>query len=119
MEIYYLIVGIALCGILVSIWNNRQKNKQMQENVDESHPSASASLSDHDESSNQARTRDLFLETLIKLGCHYVHSKSTIPFLSSMPVIENYLRTELNVFFRAHHIIEVEMLRQRENMTRD
>lgn len=31
MEIYYLIVGIALCGILVSIWNNRQKNKQMQE----------------------------------------------------------------------------------------
>ena len=71
MEIYYLIVGIALCGILVSIWNNRQKNKQMQENVDESHPSASASLSDHDESSNQARTRDLFLETLIKLGCQY------------------------------------------------
>ena len=195
MEIYYLIVGIALCGILVSIWNNRQKNKQMQENVDESHPSASASLSDHDESSNQARTRDLFLETLIKLGCQYeladgdneridffyqgecfsayasnyklyvslwdtywkqvelqdidevcclrkaintsninarvttiytideanskmiVHSKSTIPFLSSMPVIENYLRTELNVFFRAHHIIEMEMLRQRENMT--
>lgn len=98
MEIYYLIVGIALCGILVSIWNNRQENKQMQENVDESHPSASASLSDHDESGNQARTRDLFLDTLIKLGCQYVHSKSTIPFLSSMPVIENYLRTELNVF---------------------
>lgn len=117
MEIYYLIVGIALCGILVSIWNNRQENKQMQENVDESHPSASASLSDHDESGNQARTRDLFLDTLIKLGCQYVHNKSTIPFLSSMSVIENYLRTELNVFFRAHHIIEVEMLRQRENMT--
>lgn len=197
MEIYYLIVGIALCGILVSIWNNRQENKQMQENVDESHPSASASLSDHDESGNQARTRDLFLDTLIKLGCQYeladgddkridffyhgecfsayasndklyvslwdtywkqvelqdidevcclrkaintsninarvttiytideanskmiVHSKSTIPFLSSMPVIENYLRTELNVFFRTHHIIEVAMLRQRENMTGD
>ena len=197
MEIYYLIVGIALCGILVSIWNNRQENKQMQENVDESHPSASASLSDHDESGNQARTRDLFLDTLIKLGRQYeladgddkridffyhgecfsayasndklyvslwdtywkqvelqdidevcclrkaintsninarvttiytideanskmiVHSKSTIPFLSSMPVIENYLRTELNVFFRTHHIIEVAMLRQRENMTGD
>lgn len=197
MEIYYLIVGIALCGILVSIWNNRQENKQMQENVDESHPSASASLSDHDESGNQARTRDFFLDTLIKLGCQYeladgddkridffyhgecfsayasndklyvslwdtywkqvelqdidevcclrkaintsninarvttiytideanskmiVHSKSTIPFLSSMPVIENYLRTELNVFFRTHHIIEVAMLRQRENMTGD
>ena len=60
MEIYYFIVGIALCGILISIWNNRLENKQMQENVDESHSSASASLSDHDESGNQARPRDLF-----------------------------------------------------------
>lgn len=197
MEIYYFIVGIALCGILISIWNNRLENKQMQENVDESHSSASASLSDYDESGNQARTRDLFLETLIKLGCQYeladgyderidffyqgeyfsayasndklyvslwdtywkqvelqdidevcclrkaintsninarvttiytideannkmiVHSKSTIPLMPSMPIIENYLRAELNVFFRAHHIIEVEMQRQRENMTGD
>ena len=46
-----------------------------------------------------------------------VHSKSTIPLMPSMPIIENYLRAELNVFFRAHHIIEVEMQRQRENMT--
>lgn len=33
MEFYYFIVGIALCGILVSIWNNRQENRRMQMNL--------------------------------------------------------------------------------------
>lgn len=43
-----------------------------------------------------------------------VHSKSIIPFMSSMPALEVYLRVELNEFFRAHHVIEVEMHKLRE-----
>ena len=43
-----------------------------------------------------------------------VHSKSIIPFISSMPALEVYLRVELNEFFRAHHVIEVEMHKLRE-----
>ena len=43
-----------------------------------------------------------------------VHTKSIIPFMSSMPGLEVYLRVELNEFFRAHHIIEVEMHKLRE-----
>ena len=43
-----------------------------------------------------------------------VHTKSTIPFMSSMPDLEDYLRTELNEFFRAHHFVGSEMHRLRE-----
>lgn len=43
-----------------------------------------------------------------------VHTKSIIPFMSSMPGLEVYLRVELNEFFRAHHVIEVEMHKLRE-----
>ena len=130
---------------------------------------------------NQKGTRDLFLETLSKIGCQYelgegeedsdkiyfayqgenftasasndvelydidefarlkkainlsnlncatttvytideagsnidVHCKAVIPFISQIPEIENYLRGELNDFFRAHQYVSNEMSKLRE-----
>lgn len=46
-----------------------------------------------------------------------VHSKSIIPFIPSMPDIEDYLKAELYDFFRAHQMVKSEMtkLREKEN----
>ena len=43
-----------------------------------------------------------------------VHSKSTIPFMSSMPELDNYLKIELNEFFNAHQTVATEMHKLRE-----
>lgn len=43
-----------------------------------------------------------------------VHCKSTFPFLHQIPDLENYLRGELNDFFRAHQLVGNEMARMRE-----
>ena len=43
-----------------------------------------------------------------------IHSKSTIPFLSSMPDLDDYLKVELNDFFRAHQVVGNEMNKLRE-----
>ena len=43
-----------------------------------------------------------------------VHSKTVIPFMSSMNDLDTYLRVELNEFFRAHQGVGVEMNKLRE-----
>ena len=43
-----------------------------------------------------------------------VHCKSTIPFIASIPHLENYLRGELNEFFHAHRALGAEMHKLRE-----
>ena len=43
-----------------------------------------------------------------------VHSKAVILFIPQIPEIENYLRGELNDFFRAHQFVGNEMAEQRE-----
>ena len=43
-----------------------------------------------------------------------VHCKSTFPFIPQIPNIENYLRGELNDFFRAHQYVGNEMTKLRE-----
>ena len=43
-----------------------------------------------------------------------VHCKSTFPFLQQIPDLENYLRGELNDFFRAHQLVGNEMTKMRE-----
>ena len=43
-----------------------------------------------------------------------VHCKAVIPFISQIPEIDNYLRGELNDFFRAHQYVDNEMAKQRE-----
>ena len=45
-----------------------------------------------------------------------VHAKTTITFISSIPYLEDYLRTELNEFFHAQQIVgtEVHKLREQE-----
>ena len=44
-----------------------------------------------------------------------VHCKSTILFVPQIPRIEDYLRLELNEFFRAHQYVGNEMARLRES----
>lgn len=44
-----------------------------------------------------------------------VHTKSTIPFLASMPNLGDYLKVELNDFFHAHSVVGNEMHKLREN----
>lgn len=43
-----------------------------------------------------------------------VHCKTTIPFIASIPHLENYLRVELNEFFLAHQAVGAEMHKLRE-----
>ena len=43
-----------------------------------------------------------------------VHCKSTFPFISQMPDLEDYLRNELGDFFNAHHLVGSEMAKLRE-----
>ena len=43
-----------------------------------------------------------------------VHCKSTFPFISQMPDLEDYLRNELGNFFTAHHLVGSEMAKLRE-----
>ena len=43
-----------------------------------------------------------------------VHCKAVILFISQIPDIENYLRGELNDFFRAHQFVGNKMAKQRE-----
>ena len=43
-----------------------------------------------------------------------VHSKTVILFTQEIPAIDDYLRMELNEFFRVHETINIEMTKQRE-----
>jgi hypothetical protein len=43
-----------------------------------------------------------------------VHCKSAFPLLPQMPELENYLRGQLNDFFRAHRLVIVEMAKLKE-----
>lgn len=43
-----------------------------------------------------------------------VHSRMTFPFIHQMPDLEDYLKAELNSFFRAHQLIGTEMMKLRE-----
>lgn len=44
-----------------------------------------------------------------------VHCRSSILFMSAIPHIEEYLRVELNNFFRVHQFVNNEMAKLREN----
>ena len=53
--------------------------------------------------------------TIDEAGGHVdVHCKAVILFIPQIPEIENYLRGELNDFFRAHQYVGNEMAKQRE-----
>lgn len=43
-----------------------------------------------------------------------VHCKSVVLFIPEIPEIADYLRLELNEFFKAHEFIKIEMAKQRE-----
>lgn len=50
-------------------------------------------------------------------GTVELHSKTAILFISEIPAIDDYLRMELNEFFRVHDTISIEMAKQREMET--
>ena len=43
-----------------------------------------------------------------------VHCKSVFPLMPQMPDLDDYLRTELNDFFTAHHLVGTEMAKLRD-----
>ena len=189
--ILYILVGFAVYGVIITMWNDRQENKRMREEMEQRQALASQQVLDKSVE-NKKGARDLFLDILTNIGCQYqlgedddtriffayqgehffadatndimyvhlwdthwghvdlcdidevsrlrkaintsnlntavttvftideegknmdVHSKSTIPFISSMPNLENYLKVELNEFFRSHQMVGTEMHKLRE-----
>ena len=190
--IQYALLAFFAGAILLSMWNDRQENKRMKLEAEQKKILASAQVPNNSSETTQIGTRDLFLNTLTKIGCQYqlgegddnriffayqgenffadttndimyvhlwdthwghvelydidevsrlrkaintsnlntaittvftidedgnnmdVHSKSTIPFISSMPNLEDYLKVELNEFFRSHQMVGTEMRKLRE-----
>ena len=189
--ILYILVGFAVYGVIITMWNDRQENKRMREEMEQRQALASQQVLDKSVE-NKKGARDLFLDILTNIGCQYqlgedddtriffayqgehffadttndimyvhlwdthwghvdlcdidevsrlrkaintsnlntavttvftideegknmdVHSKSTIPFISSMPNLEDYLKVELNEFFRSHQMVGTEMHKLRE-----
>lgn len=189
--ILYILVGFAVYGVIITMWNDRQENKRMCEEMEQRQALASQKVLDKSVE-NKKGARDLFLDILTNIGCQYqlgedddtriffayqgehffadttndimyvhlwdthwghvdlcdidevsrlrkaintsnlntavttvftideegknmdVHSKSTIPFISSMPNLEDYLKVELNEFFRSHQMVGTEMHKLRE-----
>ena len=196
-------LAVVACAIIVKLsnwWDNRKEEKERQRIITMNQDAAARQImNDTFERSKNVMeqtkgTRDLFLETLSKIGCQYelgegeedsdkiyfayqgenftasaindgwyvhlwhthwghvelydidefarlkkainlsnlncatttvytideagsnidVHCKAVIPFISQIPEIENYLRGELNDFFRAHQYVGNEMAKQRE-----
>ena len=198
-----IIIAVILCAPIVKFnewWDNRKEEKETQRMITMNQDAAARQImNDTFERSKNVMeqtkgTRDLFLETLSKIGCQYelgegeedsdkiyfayqgenftasasndglyvhlwdthwghvelydidefarlkkainlsnlncatmavytideagsnvdVHSKSTILFIPQIPDLENYLKLELNEFFRAHHYVGNEMVKLRE-----
>ena len=196
-------LAVVACAIIVKLsnwWDNRKEEKERQRMITMNQDAAARQImNDTFERSKNVMeqtkgTRDLFLETLSKIGCQYelvegeedsdkiyfayqgenftasasndgwyvhlwdthwghvelydidefarlkkainlsnlncatmtvytideagsnvdVHCKSVIPFIPQIPELENYLRSELNDFFRAHQLVGNEMVKQRE-----
>jgi hypothetical protein len=195
--------AVVACTIIIKLsnwWDNRKEEKETQRMITLNQDAVARQImNDTFENSNNAMeqtkgTRDLFLETLLKIGCQYelgegeedddkiyfayqgenftasasndgwyvhlwdthwghvelydvdefsrlrkainlsnlncatttvytinevgnnvdVHCKAVIPFISQIPEIENYLRGELNDFFRAHQFVGNQMVKLRE-----
>ena len=195
-------LAVVACAIIVKLsnwWDNRKEEKERQRIITMNQDAAARQImNDTFERSKNVMeqtkgTRDLFLETLSKIGCQYelgegeedsdkiyfayqgenftasasnegwyvhlwdtywdhvelydidefarlkkainmsnlncatmtvytideagsnvdVHCKSVIPFIPQIPELENYLRGELNDFFRAHQLVGNEMEKQR------
>lgn len=189
--ILYILVGLAVYGVIITMWNDHQENKRMREEKEQRQALAGQQVSDTFLEKKKG-TRYLFLDILTNIGCQYqlgedddtriffayqgehffadttndimyvhlwdthwghvdlcdidevcrlrkainttnlntavttvftideegknmdVHSKSTIPFIYSMPHLEDYLKVELNEFFRAHQMVGNEMHKLRE-----
>ena len=196
-------LAVVACAIIVKLsnwWDNRKEEKERQRMITMNQDAAARQIMNNtfERSKNVMEqtkgTRDLFLETLSKIGCQYelvegeedsdkiyfayqgenftasasndgwyvhlwdthwghvelydidefarlkkainlsnlncatmtvytideagsnvdVHCKSVIPFIPQIPELENYLRSELNDFFRAHQLVGNEMVKQRE-----
>ena len=187
--IYYIVLAIALGGMLITWWRDHQAEKQMEEEREEESANTSSDNEEQDANNDIAverLPRDLFLDFLHKYGCQYdidednainfayqgehftafvtnecffldlwdthwlcvdlndidevsklrriindsniefkfittfytideaeqkmmVHGKSTIPFASTMPHIESFLKGIFLAFFHTHQYVLSEM----------
>lgn len=202
MEVVGIIIAAVLCGMIVKLseWRESKKEEKERQRMVQMNQDAAARQimnealeSSKNDMEEQKGTRDLFMETLTKIGCQYelsdeedddriffayqgehffvnakndwryiqiwdthwghvelydideftrlkkavnganlnngvttvytideagsnvdVHCKSIILFVPQIPDIENYLRIELNEFFRAHQYVGNEMAKLRE-----
>lgn len=202
MEVVAIIIAAVLCGMIVKLseWRESKKEEKERQRMVQMNQDAAARQimnealeSSKNDMEEQKGTRDLFMETLTKIGCQYelsdeedddriffayqgehffvnakndwryiqiwdthwghvelydideftrlkkavnganlnnsvttvytideagsnvdVHCKSIILFVPQIPDIENYLRIELNEFFRAHQYVGNEMAKLRE-----
>lgn len=202
MEVVAIIIAAVLCGMIVKLseWRESKKEEKERQRIVQMNQDAAARQimnealeSSKNDMEEQKGTRDLFMETLTKIGCQYelsdevdddriffayqgehffvnakndwryiqiwdthwghvelydideftrlkkavnganlnnsvttvytideagsnvdVHCKSIILFVPQIPDIENYLRIELNEFFRAHQYVGNEMAKLRE-----
>ena len=188
-----VLLVFVICIILMTIWSDWQIEKRRKTEMEEKSVSEKQPTSNLTVEVEKIGTKDLFLQTLTKIGCQYelgedddnriffayqgehffadttndsvyvhlwdthwghvelydidevsrlrkaintsnintgvttvftidemgknmdVHSKATIPFIPSMPSLEDYLRVELQEFFRAHQVVGSEMHKLRES----
>ena len=188
-----VLLVLVICVMLLTIWSDWQIERRRKMDAEEASVSESQPTPNVAVEVKKMGTRDLFLQTLTKIGCQYelgedddnriffayqgehffadttndsvyvhlwdthwghvelydidevsrlrksintsnintavtsvftidedgktmdVHSKATIPFIPSMPSLEDYLRVELQEFFRAHQVVGSEMHKLREN----
>ena len=97
MEVVAIIIAAVLCGMIVKLseWReNRKEEKERQRMVMMNQDAAARQIMEESLNNNK--------------------SKSIILFIPQIPNLEDYLRLELNEFFRAHQFVGNEMTRLRE-----
>lgn len=190
--IYYALLAFFVLAILLTMWNDRRQEKEEERTRQKRMAMEKENMTISNPDLRHLGTRDIFLETLTKIGCQYklgegddtriffdyqgehffadttndivyvhlwdthwghielydidevsrlrkaintsnlntavttvftideagsnmdVHSKRTFLFISQIPQLDMYLKTELNSFFRAHQLVGCEMQKLRE-----
>ena len=69
--IQYALLAFFAGAILLSMWNDRQENKRMKLEAEQKKILASAQVPNNSSETTKIGTRDLFLNTLTKIGCQY------------------------------------------------
>jgi predicted proteasome-type protease len=69
--VLFALVGLAVYGMIISMWNDRQENKRMKKDLEQRKVLDSQQVVPTQSQIVQLKTRDLFIDTLTKIGCQY------------------------------------------------